>query len=163
MKFLKQGVCLALVGAGLAAAPLSLAAAAAPTGATAARAAKASPDLVAQIRDGARAWRPRRRSPRTGASGMVRAGANGDLLPSVAGDGKAAAAAKSDSFLAKYGGAFGAASGQLARKKTESDRPRRLDVDVHPDLQGPQRVRRADHGPRRQRRRPDLGVRLRRT
>ncbi len=120
MKILKQGLCLALIGAGLAAAPVSLAAATAPHSAAAARAA-APTDLVSQIRDGARGSVTAQTFRATGASGMLRASVNGDLLPSVAGDSKAAAAAKTDAFLSQYGAAFGAGAGQLTRSQITSD------------------------------------------
>ncbi len=120
MKFLKQGVCLALIGAGLAAAPVSLATASTSSTATAAQAAK-SPDLVAQIRAGAKGSVTAQTFAATGASSMIRAGLNGDLLPSVAGDSKAAAAAKTDAFMAQYGGAMGAGQGELTRSDSSSD------------------------------------------
>ena len=56
-----------------------------------AQAAKAPSDLVAQIRNGAKGSVTAQTFAATGASGMIRAGLNGDLLPSVAGDSKAAA------------------------------------------------------------------------
>jgi Zn-dependent metalloprotease len=52
---------------------------------------------------------------------MLRASVNGDLLPSVAGDSKAAAAAKTDAFLSQYGAAFGAGEGELTRTEVTSD------------------------------------------
>jgi Zn-dependent metalloprotease len=121
VKFLKQGVCLALIGAGLAAAPVSLAAATAPTSAAAVQAASAPTDLVSQIRDGARGSVTAQTFRATGASGMLRASVNGDLLPSVAGDSKAAAAAKTDAFLSQYGAVFGAGEGELTRSEVTSD------------------------------------------
>jgi len=121
VKLLKQGLCLALLGAGLAAAPVSLAAATAPTSAPAARAASAPSDLVSQIRDGAQGSVTAQTFRATGASSMLRASVNGDLLPTVAGDSKAAAAAKTDAFLSKYGAAFGAGAGELTRSEIASD------------------------------------------
>src|SRR4051794_23722511 len=121
VKLLKQGVCLALVGAGLAAVPMSLASASAPPAVTAVRAAKTPNDLVAQIRAGAKGSVTAQTFAATGASGMIRAGLNGDLLPSMAGDSKAAAASKTDAFMSKYGGALGAGAGQLTLSGTASD------------------------------------------
>ncbi len=121
MKILKQGLCLALIGAGFAAAPVSLASAAAPHSTTAVRAAAAPSDLVAQIKADAKGTVTAQKFAPTGASGMLRASANGDLLPSVAGDSRTAAAAKTDAFLSKYGAAFGAGAGQLTRSDIASD------------------------------------------
>ena len=118
MKFLKQGLCLALIGAGLAAAPVALASA---TATPAAQAAAPGSDLVSQIRSQARGTVTASRFDATGKSSMVRASLNGDLLPSVAGDSRSAAADKADAFVAQFGGTFGAGAGQLTRSDTASD------------------------------------------
>ncbi|WP_028651858.1 M4 family metallopeptidase [Nocardioides halotolerans] len=115
MKFLKQGVCLALLGAGLSAAPTTLAsqaaAAPAPTGDGLVSQLTAEADGNVSIKD----------NPATGRASFVRAtGTNADLLPGVAGDSAAKAGSKADSFLDGYGALLGAAPGELVRQSVSS-------------------------------------------
>ena len=107
MKISKQGVCLALVGAGLAAVPAVQASATAP-GASA-----PGKSLVQQMRDEAQGAIALSEQKATGQVGFVRAAGQGDLLPSVAGDSRAAAAEKAAAYLDKYAPAFGARTGEL--------------------------------------------------
>ncbi len=120
MKILKQGVCLALLGGALAAAPVTVAASATPAASTAS---SAAPDQgqAQGIRDAARGPVTLTRQASTGAVGFARATQGGDLLPNVSGTGKAAAAAKADTYLSTYGGAFGAGQGQLTRSSVAAD------------------------------------------
>jgi Zn-dependent metalloprotease len=120
VKILKQGVCLALLGAGLAASPLSLASATAPT-ASAASPAAADQGLVQDIRSTARGTVSLSDQRATGKVGFASVAPGGDLLPGVAGDTKAAAAAKADQYLSRFGGAFGAGAGELGRDKIEGN------------------------------------------
>jgi Zn-dependent metalloprotease len=113
VKFLKQGACLALLG-GLIAVPA--------LNATAVnRPAAVEPGTLAQMKDGAEGSVATRVEKATGKLGFVRAGRNGDLLPSYDGS----AVDKSDKFLDKYAGLFGAKPDQLVQdsvtnKKTGS-------------------------------------------
>ena len=109
MKFLKQGVCLALMGAGLAAVPGVQAAAAgsAPTA--------SGQGLVQQMRDGASGAVALSSEAATGKVGFVRVAKGGDLLPANHGD----AAAKAEAFLTRYAGLFGASRSQLAKTGTQ--------------------------------------------
>jgi Zn-dependent metalloprotease len=119
VKLLKQGVCLALIGAGLAAAPATVASQASATPTSAAQA--TDPSLVQQIRSTAQGQVAISNQRATGAVGFARAASGGDLMPDVNGSGKAAAAAKADQYLASYGGAFGAGQNQLTRTGITSD------------------------------------------
>lgn len=119
MKLLKQGVCLALLGAGLAAAPATVASQASATPAPSSQA--SSPSLVQQIRGTARGQVAISTQRATGQVGFAHAAAGGDLLPGVEGSSRAAAAAKADQYLASYGGAFGAGKGQLTRTGITAD------------------------------------------
>ena len=115
MKFLKQGLCLAVVGAGLAAVPGLQATAAAPhTAATADR------SLVQQIKDGADGGVTFSTARSTGRVSFVRVGLNGDLLPGND-QGKADPAAKASAFLDKYAAAFGATRSQLVQDRVLSN------------------------------------------
>ena len=110
MKFLKQGLCLALLGAGLAAVPATLAsqAAAAPS--------QADNGLAGQLHSQADGNVSIKENAATGRASFVRVtGAQADLLPDVAGNSAAKAAAKADSFVDTYGPLLGAASGELVR------------------------------------------------
>ena len=110
MRMLKSALCLALLGAGIAAAPSQLA------GAAATPAAVDDSSIVSQMTDEAQGSVVTTDEEATGKVGFVRAkGANADLLPGVAADDKASATAKADAYLAKYSSAFGAAKGQLQR------------------------------------------------
>ncbi len=75
MKFLKQGVCLALMGAGLAAVPgvQAVAAGSAPSA--------SGQGLVQQMRDGASGAVAVSSEAATGKVGFVRVAKGGDLLP----------------------------------------------------------------------------------
>lgn len=112
MKFLKQGVCLALLG-GLAATPALQA--------TAQSAAPAADDsLVAQIRaeaDGAVKFSSEKA---TGRITFVRASDDGgDLMPGKAG--KADPVAKATSYVRKYAGAFGGKADQLTQRSVRKN------------------------------------------
>ncbi|MFM6849164.1 MAG: hypothetical protein ACKOVB_08680, partial [Terrabacter sp.] len=104
MKLLNRGLALAVVGAGLAAIPVSgMQASAAPadTNGVAAMVDQAS-GKVAVTREGA-----------TQKVGFIRVKGDGDLLPGVEGDSLAAARAKADAYLERYAGSFGARAGEL--------------------------------------------------
>jgi Zn-dependent metalloprotease len=107
VRILKQGVCLALLGAGLAAVP----------GLQTATAAGRSPDaagsLVHQIRSQADSSVRVTSESATGKVGFLRAARGGDLLPSVSGDSATAAQHKADAYLRQYASAFGARYGEL--------------------------------------------------
>lgn len=107
MKFLKTGLSLVLLGSGLAALPGLTAPA------TGQPAAAAGDSLVERMRD--EATGSVRVSPdrATGKVGFIRASRQGDLLPSVDAGSAAAAVKKAGAYLAEYGGAFGAARGEL--------------------------------------------------
>ena len=116
MKILKQGLCLALLGAGLAAVPGTLATASAP-------AAAADKSLIQQIKDGADGSVTASTETATGKVGFLRArGANADLLPGESADSAASASAKADAFLDKYARAFGAKPGELVRERVSADK-----------------------------------------
>ena len=163
-EILKQGVCLALLGAGLAAVPATwLTGVGDPRRPVASAAARPIRVWCRHPRHRAAARSPCRPRSATGQVGFVRAAGGGDLLPGVAGSGKAAAARQGRRRTSRqYGGAFGAGQGELTRQRGRRRPGRRLDGDLHPDLQGRPGLRRAAAGPRRRRRRPDLGQRLRR-
>ena len=112
MKFLKQGLCLGLLAAGLSAVPMLQAQAGAPAPA-------ADRSIVDRIRAEADGTVRVSRETATGKVGFVRA--NGDLLPSRTANSAASAAAKADAYLAEYGAAFGAAAGQLVRDKVAAN------------------------------------------
>ena len=116
MKCLRQGICLALLGAGLAAIPGMQASA---TGSSAA------PDgnLVQQMRNEAQGKVALRAEQATGNVGFIRAGAKGDLMPSVQATSADAAAAKATAYLQQYGAAFGAAKGQLRETGVTASKP----------------------------------------
>ena len=105
MKNLKQGLCLALLGAGLAAVPgVQAAAAGSP-------AAPGGHDLVQKLRDQAQGAVVISSEPATGKVGFARVAHGGDLLPSSHGD----AAAKSAAFLEQFAPLFGAGDSQLVK------------------------------------------------
>ena len=110
MKLLNRGLALAVVGAGLFALPTTVV--------QAAPAAQADPDGVAvtKMRDTASGTVAVRRSPATDKVGFVRAkGANGDLLPGVAADGRQGAIDKASAYLDEFASAFGARPGELSQ------------------------------------------------
>ncbi|NYJ01698.1 Zn-dependent metalloprotease [Nocardioides thalensis] len=77
---------------------------------------KPDPSVVDQMRSTADGRVKVRANPATGEVGFVRAaGANADLLPDVAADSRAEAAAKADAYLDEFAVGFGAAPGQLKR------------------------------------------------
>ena len=106
MKFVKQGLCLALLGAGLVATPLLQATAAAPAPGNGVQAMKEEANGLVML---------------SGESATRRVGfirvteADGDLMPSRAGDSRSAAAAKADAYLDKYAANFGARPAELQR------------------------------------------------
>ncbi|WP_157550862.1 M4 family metallopeptidase [Nocardioides jensenii] len=104
MKFLRQGIALAVVGAGLAAAP-GLSATASPA------VTKDDKSLVQQMRSAADGSTKISAEDATGKVGFVRAARGGDLLPSNDGS----PAAKADAYLDDYAKAFGAPRDQLVR------------------------------------------------
>lgn len=107
MRLLKQGISLALLGAGLAAVP----------GLQSATAAGQSPavagSLVQQIRSQADSSVKITSEAATGKVGFLRAARGGDLLPSVEADSAKTAQHKADAYLRQYAAAFGARSGEL--------------------------------------------------
>ena len=107
MKFLKQGVCLAMLGAGLAAVPVLQSSAAAP--AAASRAGDGS--LVAQIRGQAEGEVFATRDRATGEVSFLRS--REDLMPGTSGRSAQDAAAKSRAYLDKFAGVFGTTAGDL--------------------------------------------------
>jgi len=119
VKILKQGVCLALLGAGLSAAPMTLASQASATPSSSVS--PAALDPVQDLRDTARGQVKLSTRAATGKVGFAAVGRSGDLLPGVSGQTKAAAEAKADQYLAEFGGAFGAGPGELQRKGVEPD------------------------------------------
>ncbi|RYB93523.1 hypothetical protein EUA93_03605 [Nocardioides oleivorans] len=105
MKLLKQGLSLALLGAGLAAVPTVQALAAPP-------APRAAPSIVQQIKQEARGTVRISEESATGRVGFVRT-ADGDLLPSATARTATQAAAKAGAYLDTYATAFGARRGEL--------------------------------------------------
>ncbi len=107
-----QGISLglALVAAGLAAQPM--------LSAQAATANQADQSMVSRMRDTAAGSVDLRANPATGRVGFARAeGANADLLPGAAGEGRQAAIDKATTYLADFAPAFGARPAEL--KQTE--------------------------------------------
>lgn len=117
MKILKQGLCLALVGAGLAALPgLQAEASGRP-------AAAPDPSLVQQMRSAADGSVRVSAESATGKVGFIAArGARSDLLPGLTGDSTAKAVDKADAYLDRFGAAFGAGKGQLKQESVDQDR-----------------------------------------
>lgn len=110
MKFLKPGLSLALLGAGLAFVPAS------PSAAGGLAQAPSDPNGVAAMRNAADGEVRITEESATGAVGFVAArGARADLYPALDGDGTAAATAKTDAYLDRYGAVFGASDGELQR------------------------------------------------
>ncbi|HET6290249.1 MAG TPA: M4 family metallopeptidase, partial [Amycolatopsis sp.] len=106
---------LALIAAGLAAPPV-FSAAAAP-------AARPDPALVDQMRDTASGNVALRNNPATGKVGFARVGgANPDLLPGVAAEGREGAVDKATRYLDRFAGAFGARASELKQSEVYSDR-----------------------------------------
>ena len=113
MKFLRQGIALTILGAGLAATP-GLTAQAAPSAPTV-----DDRSLVQQMKDEATGSVTFTKEKSTGKVGFVRAGANGDLLADVDGS----AVEKADAYLDRYAAAFGATPGQLKREDRVNKTP----------------------------------------
>ena len=115
MKVIKQGLSLAVAVAGLAAVPglQAHAAGSAPS---------AQPSLVQQMRTAARGDVAASVERSTGKVGFIHATGQGDLLPTLEGGSRSAAADKADAYLQKYAPAFGATWDQLHRTGTVSDR-----------------------------------------
>lgn len=115
MKFLKSGLSLALLSAGLAFTP------AASTAATGGASQAASdPTGVQAMRQAADGKVRVTTESATGKVGFIAArGSNADLYPDVAGDSAAKAADKVRAYLNAYGTAFGAAKGQLLQTKVD--------------------------------------------
>lgn len=111
MKLLKQGLCLAMLGAGLATVPTALA-----TTATA-----APSDPAALMRSTAEGSVRLTDDPASGKVGFIRAtGPRADLLPGVAADTTSEAVAKVESYLERFAPAFGATAAQLDQTRVES-------------------------------------------
>jgi Zn-dependent metalloprotease len=115
VKLLKQGLCLALLGAGLAAVPL--------VSSPAAGQATTPRSLVSQMRAAAGGDVKVSAEAATGRVGFIRAaGSRGDLLPAVSGGSATAAADKARSYLHQYAAAFGARPGELFQSGIVSSR-----------------------------------------
>ncbi len=110
MKFLKQGVCLALLGAGLSAAPLVSSSAAAPVAA-----AHGDDSLISQVRHEAKGQVFASTDRATGEVSFLRS--KQDLMPGTSAASAQDAGAKVRAYLDKYAGVFGAKADQL----TQSD------------------------------------------
>jgi Zn-dependent metalloprotease/ribosomal protein L27 len=104
--YLRYGLSLALLGAGLTAVPV-----AATSAAPAASGATERP-IVQRMKDDARGTARISTEPATGRVGFARAA---DLLPSRDADSSRSAAAKATAYLEEYAGAFGARAGELDR------------------------------------------------
>ena len=107
MKFLKQGLSLALLGASLTALPVLQATAVGTASAA------VGGSLVQQMRGDATGAVQVTRERATGKVGFIRAARGGDLLPSVAGDSTSKAGVKASAYLAKYAPLLGASASQL--------------------------------------------------
>jgi Zn-dependent metalloprotease len=106
---------LALIAAGLTAPP-ALSAAAAP-------AAQPDPSIVDEMRNAATGNLALRQNPATGKVGFARVnGANPDLLPGVAAEGRDGAINKATRYLDRFAGAFGARASDLTQSEVYADR-----------------------------------------
>lgn len=114
MKFLTQGLALAVVGAGLAAAPLTTAQA--QPRSIDVSGADSALDSIQATADGDVISS---RESATGKVGFLRVRGKGDLLPGRSGDSSGSAAAKSDAYLDRHASAFGARPGELQRQRVE--------------------------------------------
>ena len=112
MKLLTQGIALAVLGAGLAAAP-ALQAQAEPA------AKKSGDNGVQAMKNEATGLVSLSGESATGRVGFIRVKGNGDLMPSQAAGSRAAAATKADAYLDKYAANFGARPGELSREGTD--------------------------------------------
>ena len=113
MKLLTQGIALAVLGAGLVAAP-SLQAQAEPA------AKRADGNGVQAMKNEADGLVSLSGESATGRVGFIRVKGDGDLLPSRAADSRAAAAQKADAYLDKYAANFGARPAELSRQGVEA-------------------------------------------
>ncbi|WP_122817880.1 M4 family metallopeptidase [Nocardioides pantholopis] len=113
MKISQQGLCLALVAAGLAAVPGLSASAAGP-----ASQAAAGDSLVSRLKAEAQGTARITTEPATGKVGFAQAT---DLLPSVGASTADTAAAKSTAYLEEYAAAFGASATQLEQSGVTAD------------------------------------------
>ena len=155
MKLVKQGLSLALLGAGLVAIPGLQATAAAPAPQV------SGESVVQKIKREAEGSVAVSREPATGKIGFVRAARGGDLMPSVKADSLAGAVNKAGAYLARYSTALGARAGELKQSRVTTSRYG-WTVSYDPALPRGAGLRRHDPGEHRQGRRPDLGQRLRR-
>jgi Zn-dependent metalloprotease len=110
MKLLRQGIALAVIGAGLAAAPV-LHATAGPVAAAAA----AADNGVRAMRNEADGTVAVSGESATGRVGFIRLRGQGDLLPSLGATTAATAADKATTYLDKYAANFGARPGELTQ------------------------------------------------
>ena len=108
MKILKQGICLALLGAGLSAAPLVSSSAAAPVAA-----AHSDASLISQVRQEAEGQVYATTDRATGEVSYLRS--KEDLMPGTSGASAKDAGAKVRAYLDKYAGVFGATADQLTQ------------------------------------------------
>jgi Zn-dependent metalloprotease len=111
VKFFGQGLCLALLGAGLVAVPGIQATAAAP-------APQPGKSLVQRMKSEAEGSVRLSAESATGKVGFIRVGREGDLMPSV----ESRSTVKAREYLDKYAAAFGAQSGELTQTEIRSDR-----------------------------------------
>ncbi len=110
MKILKQGLCLALLGAGLVALP------GLQVGASGLQAVAPDQSLVQQMKNEADGNVRVAKESATGKVGFIRAtGKTGDLFPDVKGDTTAKAVNKASAYLDRFGAAFGAVKDQLVQ------------------------------------------------
>ncbi len=115
MNFVKQGICLALLGAGLVATPGLQATAAGP-------APRTGDNGVQAMKEEAKGLVALSGESATRRVGFIRVKeSDGDLMPSKAGDSRAAAAAKADDYLDKYAANFGARPTELQRDSVKSN------------------------------------------
>ncbi len=115
MNFVKQGLCLALLGAGLVAAPGLQATAAGP-------APRTGDNGVQAMKEEAKGLIALSGESATRRVGFIRVKeSDGDLMPSEAGDSRAAAAAKADDYLDKYAANFGARPTELQRDSVKAN------------------------------------------
>jgi len=108
VKFLKQGICLALLGAGLSAAPLVSSSAAAPVAAV-----QADASLISQIRHEAEGRVFATTDQATGEVSYLRS--KQDLMPGTSAGSAKEAGAKAQAYVDKYAGVFGAQADQLTQ------------------------------------------------
>ncbi len=114
MKILRQGLALAVLGAGLTAVS--------PVSAGAAPVAPDDRTLVQRMKDGASGQVRVADERATGRVGFIRAvGAGADLLPGTAADSAASAVAKAEAYLDDYAPAFGAPRESLVRESVTRD------------------------------------------